>query len=340
MKTIVTGGAGFIGSHLVKKLIKRGRKVVVVDDLSAGSLKNLFNLGLRPSDFEFKKVDLTNYHQASEAFKKGDVVYHLAARIGGLKFLHASDSAELLALQKNLAIDSNVFRVCGEKKIKKIIYLSSSAIYHLHKQFSLGAIFSEKNFEFKPKNEEQKFKMAINPDGGYGLSKLLAEIQLNLMKNVKVGIARIFNVYGENEPFGEKAHAISDLICKAINYPNEKFVVWGDGRQTRDYIYVTDCADALIKMEEKISKTSPLILNIGSGRATSIKEIVEIVIKISGKDIQPIYNLKEPVGPISRTANINRAKKLLHWQPKVSLDKGLKRTYFWIEKELVKCKNK
>ena len=334
MKTIITGGAGFIGSHLVKKLIEKGREVVVLDDLSSGSLENLFNLGLKPPDFEFKKIDLTNYHQTLEALKGGDVVFHLAARIGGIKYLHESESVELLTLQANLAIESNVFRACAERKIKKIIYPSSAAVYPLDKQYSFGAIFSEDDFSLDSKNQDQRFRfrMSINPDGGYGLAKLMGELQLNLMKNIKVGIARLFNIYGVNEPLGEKSHAISDLIRKAINYPKEKFIVWGDGKQTRDYVYVSDCTDTLLKLEEKISQESPLTVNIGSGKATSIKEIAEKIIEISGKNIRPIYDPKKPVGPLSRTANIAKAKTLLNCQPKVSIEEGLKRTYYWIRK--------
>jgi len=334
MKTIITGGAGFIGSHLVKRLIQGGREVVVIDDLSAGSLENLSDLGLKPSDFEFKKLDLTDYHQTSDAIKEGDVVFHLAARIGGIKYLHESESAELLALQENLAIDSNVFRVCGEQKIKKIIYPSSSAVYPLDRQFSFGTVFSEEDLPLESKVEDPKFrfKISINPDGGYGLAKILAEIQLNLIKNTRIGIARLFNVYGENEPLDERAHAIADLIRKAINYPKEKFIVWGDGKQTRDYIYVSDCVEFLLKLEEKISQESSLTVNIGSGKATSIKEIAEKIIGISGKNIKPIYNPKKLVGPLSRTANIAKAKTLLNCQPKVSIEEGLKRTYYWIQK--------
>ena len=101
MKTIVIGGAGFIGSHLVKELVKMGREVVVVDDLSSGSLDNLLNLGLKHSDFEFKKLDLIDYHKTLSALKECDTVFHLAARIGGIKFLHGSELTELLTLQEN-----------------------------------------------------------------------------------------------------------------------------------------------------------------------------------------------------------------------------------------------
>jgi len=337
-KVIVTGGAGFIGSHLVRELVKRKRKVIVIDDLSFGKLENLYNLGLKKTDFEFRKIDLTNFNDTLKSLKDGDVVYHLAARVGGIKFLHGSESAEFLALSENLSIDSNVFRSCQENKIRKIIHASSSAVYPLDKQFYFGAIFSEKDLKIEiiPKIKNQKFKININPDGGYGLSKILGEIQLLLMKSVKIGIARIFNVYGVNEPQDERSHAITDLIKKAIFYPKRKFVVWGDGRQTRDYLYITDCVEALIKMEEKISKISPLILNIGSGKATSIKEIAEKIIRISGKKIKPIYDKTKPVGPISRTADIKKTKKMLNWKPKVNIEEGLKKTYSWIQENFVK----
>jgi nucleoside-diphosphate-sugar epimerase len=336
MKTIVTGGAGFIGSYLVKELVNRGREVIVIDDLSSGNLDNLLDLGLKKSDFEFKKLDLTDYCQTLEALKNGETIFHLAARIGGIRFLHGSESSELLTLEENLAIDSNVFRACEERKIKKIIYPSSSAIYPLDRQFSPGAVFSEKNFIYQPKNQDPRFrfKMDINPDGGYGLAKLLGEIQLHWMENTKIGIARIFNVYGVNESLDEKSHAISDLIRKAMTYPQKEFIIWGDGKQSRDYVYVEDCVDALIRLEDKVSEISPLTVNIGSGRGTPIGEIAEKIIEISGKNIKPKYDLQKPVGPLSRTADITRAKEILNWELKLSLEKGLKRTYFWIQKKL------
>jgi len=340
MKTIVTGGAGFIGSHLVKKLIEGGRKVAIVDDFSSGNMENLLGLGLKSSDFELRKLDLTDYHQTLESLKDGGTVFHLAARIGGIRYLHDSEAIELLTLQENLAIDANVFRACEGQKIKRIIYPSSSAVYSLDRQFSFGTIFSEGNFPLESivRDPKFRFKLSVNPDGGYGLAKLLAEIQLNLIKNIKVGIARIFNVYGENEPMGERAHAIFDLIRKAINYPKEEFTVWGDGNQSRDYVYVTDCVEILIKIEDKISEISPLVANIGSGRGASIKEIAEKIIKISGKEIKPRYDISKPVGPISRTADITRVKQSLNWEPKINLEEGLKRTYSWVQKNAEKWK--
>ncbi len=340
MKTIVTGGAGFIGSHLVKKLIDRGRPVIIIDSPN-GNLDNLTSLGVLRSSFKFIKADLTDYHEAYEAVRGAESVFHMAARIGGLSYLHGLESAELLALETNLSIDANVFRACHEGGVKRIVYPSSVAVYPMERQRSSKAVFSEKDtlIEGGGMDKKSQIKMLINPDGGYGLAKLLGELELSWMRGIKVGIGRLFSVYGTNESL-ERAHVVLNFIRKAVFYPEEEFIIWGNGLQNRDYVYVSDCAEALIRLEEKLltSKVSPLVVNIGSGKATSMTELARKIISISGKDIKKIkYDKKKPVGPVSRTANISKAKKVLGWQPKVSLDEGLRRTYYWAEKKIKHC---
>jgi nucleoside-diphosphate-sugar epimerase len=419
MKTVVTGGTGFIGSHLVKNLLKQGREIIMVSDLAHLGIENLTDLGLRTSDFGLRRADLSDYHQALKALEGADSVFHLAARVGSLEYLHGSELAELRALQTNLAIDANVFRACLENRVKKLVYASSCAVYPMDKQYSPGAVFSEDELDLKclacTQGAQQTIMTSdfgprtsglgprtINPDGGYGWSKLLGELQLSWMREgkgtldlglrtsdlghrtsdsghrtIKIGIARIFNIYGENEPLGEKAHVIADLIRKAILYPKEEFIVRGDGKQSRDFLYVSDCVDALLRLEQKISnlnesqsnlyksplsrprtsdigpRTSDLghrtsdvghgtsdiglrtlTVNIGSGEAVSIGTIAQKVVELSGKNMEIKYDTSKPVGPTSRTADITKAKTLLNWHPKISLNEGLKRTYTWVEKRL------
>lgn len=331
-KVLVTGGTGFVGSHLVKKLLDEGRQVIVVSDFAQLGLENLTDLGILPSHIEISKLDLTQYEQALQAVKSVEVVFHLAAQVGSLTYLHGSDTAELAALQTNLLIDANVFRACLESGVKKLVYASSCAVYPMNKQFSPGAILSEDDLNLEHRTPEPIIFQSINPDGGYGWAKLIGEIQLSWMKNIAIGIARIFNVYGENEPLGERAHVIADLIQKAILYPQEDFIVRGDGTQSRDFLYISDCVDALLKLEAKASY--PLItVNIGSGKAVSITKLTEEIIRVSGKEITPRYDPEKPVGPLSRTADITRAKTLLNWQPKIDLAEGIKRTYNWAKKQ-------
>ena len=341
MQTLVTGGAGLIGSHLVRQLLQQGREVVVLDDFSRGSMKTLSYLGVNT---EYREVDLRNYEDTKRAINGAETLFHLAARVGSLEYLHWSENAELNALISNLTIDSNVLSACLETGVKKLIYASSVSVYPIHTQYQLGVTFSE---ELLPLGTDPQFLSPspefpppnINPEGGYGWAKLMGELALSWARGLKVGMARIFNVYGEGEDLGETAHVVPALLRKAIRYPKEDFIVWGDGTQTRDFLYASDCIDALIKLEQKVSELnkaafSPIVINIGSDVPVPISVLAEKIVEISGKEIKIKYDPTKPVGPLSRTADVARAKKLLGWEPRVSLDEGLRYTYRWAEKVL------
>jgi len=325
LKTVVTGGAGFIGSHLVKRLVDAGRRVVVASDFWRLGTENLSDLGIKPSDLEPGSwgisTDLTDYNQALKVMEGAETVFHLAARVGGIQYLHSTEMAELEALQTNLVIDANVFKACLKSKVRKLVYASSVSVYPIDLQQSPNVTFAEDDLHY------------FAPDGGYGWAKLMGEIQLGWIRQIDVGIARIFTIYGENQPLGEKAHVVTDLIRKAILYPQEEFIVWGDGEQSRDFLYVSDCVEALLRLESRASNP-PVIVNIGSGKPVSIRTIAEKVIALSGKDIKIAYDPTKPVGPLSRTADITKAKAILNWQPKVSLDEGLRYTYSWTKRKL------
>jgi GDP-D-mannose 3',5'-epimerase len=318
LRTIVTGGAGFIGSHLVKKLLDLGREVVVIDDFSMGSQANLNDQGI---NLAVQRIDARNFTDVYDVLRGAGVVFHLAARVGSINFLHGSNHHELQALQSNLAIDASVFRACLEARVGKVIYASSSAVYPIDMQQQDGVVLSLESLQY------------YNPEGGYGWSKLLGEIQLGWMPSVAVGIARIFNCYGENMHLGEHTHAIPDLIRKAVRYPDEDFVVWGDGKQNRDFLYVSDCVDALLELEKRAG-SPPLVVNVGSGRSVTVASIAANIVAISGKDMRIIYDLNRPVGPISRTADISRTRARLDWEPTVDFYDGLSRTYAWEEARL------
>jgi nucleoside-diphosphate-sugar epimerase len=320
LRVVVTGGAGFIGAHLVKRLLEDGRDVVAVDDLSRGSPQNLKDLDI-PLNL-LVRADLKDYRQALEAVKGADTVYHLAARVGSVEYLHGSEQAELKALQENVVVDANVFRACMEAGVKRLVYASSVSVYPIDIQHKPGVVISEDDLTY------------YNPEGGYGWAKLLGEIQLSWMKDVDIGIARIFTAYGPCEPLDETAHAVPALIRKAIRYPEEDFIVWGTGEQTRSFMYVSDCVEALVRLEEEASNP-PLVVNVGSDKPTTIRELAEKIVEISGKNIEVKYDPSKPVGPLSRTADITKARKVLSWSPKVSLEEGLRKTYAWAEKRLL-----
>ena len=325
MKTVVTGGAGFIGSHLVKELLDRGREVIIADDFSRGNRLNLLDLGIQT---ECQNIDLRDFSNALKVTKGAETVFHLAARVGSLDWLHGSVSNELEALQTNLVIDAHVFKACIENRVNKITYASSVSIYPAHLQNRSDVVFSEDNVQVS-----ELECGTIDPEGGYGWAKFLGELQLFWVKGISVGIARIFNIFGENGALGDSTQVVPSLIRKAIRYPKEEFIVWGDGKQSRDFLYVSNCVDALLKLEGKASNP-PIVVNIGSEQAITIGSLAEKIVELSGKNIEIKYDHSKPMGPMSRTAVVTKARTLLGWQSMVNLEEGLRRTYAWLEKRL------
>ena len=238
--------------------------------------------------------------------------------MGSVEYLHGSNQAELDALQSNLVLDTNVFRACTQKNVKKIVYASSVSVYPIDQQQSEGAVFSEDGVSY------------INPEGGYGWAKLWGNSELSWLNTADVGIARIFNAYGECGELGETSQVIPALICKALDYPQKDFVVWGSGEQTRCFLYISDCIDALLKLEKNASNP-PLVVNIGSEQEVPIHVLAEKIVELSGKSIPIKFDPTKPVGPKSRSPSIGLAKSLLNWAPKTGLPEGLKRTYNWVQ---------
>ena len=314
--TVVTGASGFIGANLVRSLLQEGRNVIGVDNLSGGTVGNLDGLELKT-----RRADLRLYQQALSALEDADTVFHLAARVGSLEYLHGSRRAELDTLQSNLVIDTNVFRACKELGVQKIVYASSVSVYPISKQDTFGVEFAEPDVT------------PYDPEGGYGWAKLLGELQLELLEDSKSACARIFNAYGEYSAFGQAAQVVPALIRKAINYPKEEFIVWGSGSQTRNLLYVEDCVKALMLMEAHASQRS-LVLNIGNPETTTIRSLAEVIVGVSGKQIEVRYDVTRPVGPVSRIPNIERARRMIGWAPRVSLREGVERTYNWMSSRL------
>lgn len=324
-KVAVTGGAGFLGSHIAKRLIDDGRDVRIIDDFSSGSHQNLADLGVKRKS---AVGDLRSYRFAKESLRNIETVFHFAAEVGSVSYLHGSNARELYALQTNLVIDANVFKACVENGVRTVIFASSVSVYPFDEQ--LGS-----NTRFREEDSERK----VNPEGGYGWAKYIAEKQLSLMPDVSYGIARIFHAYGKNiylKP--DRSQVIASLMRKAIAYPAEGFVVWGDGSQRRCFVYIDDAIDALMRLEKHVKSRGNLTVNIGSTEETTVRELARRIVLVSKKAIPLKFDESKPTGALNRTPNLERAKNVLGWSPTTPLSEGLIETFGWAEKRLGKSR--
>jgi len=329
-RVAITGGAGFLGSHIAKQQAAKGNEVVIVDNFSSGSVENLRDLGVTQEENNCSVVtgDLRSYDIARDSLKNIDTVYHFAAEVGSVDYLHGSASRELDALQANLVVDANVLRACRENDVSCIIYASSVSVYSFEKQMGAGAVFKEDDATER-----------ISPEGGYGWSKLMAEIELGMMPDVSVGIARIFHAYGENiyiKP--DRSQVIASLMRKAMNYPREEFIVWGNGEQQRCFVFIDDVLDALDRLEKHVKqqKGKSLTVNLGSEDEVTIRELAEQIVRISGKNIKLKFDASKPTGVLSRKPDLTRIRKELSWMPTTNLHDGLERTYEWFLSRLTR----
>ena len=320
-KVVVTGGAGFIGSHVVSRLRSEGDDVTIVDDMSSGSTQNLEDLGASQDCFV---GDLRKYEVARDSLRGAETVFHLAAEVGSVDYLHGSEARELATLQSNLAIDVNVFRACRENGVKSVVYASSVSVYPIDEQMGSGAPFREEDSERK-----------VNPEGGYGWSKYIGERQLSMMRGVGVGVARIFHAYGANIYLRQdRSQVIGSLLRKAIRHPEEEFVVWGDGTQRRCFVYIDDAIEALFRLRDHVIDGGNLTVNVGSAEETTVAELARRIIAISQKPIAEKFDTSKPTGALSREPNLERIARVLNWTPTTPFSKGLELTYEWAQRRL------
>lgn len=328
-KILVTGGCGMIGSNLVKRLVKEGHEVNVIDNLWRGKKEYLNDengVSVINMDTQFFDIDLSINKGIDEIVERNEYVIHLADIVAGIDYVF-SNQGDLFRL--NNLINTNLFhsvRKAGKDKIKGLIYVGTACSYPLTRQNSLDVI---------PLKEEELFPAL--PESAYGWSKLMGQLEIGFLEK-ETGIPcctlQFHNVYGSPCDYGERSQVIPALIRKAINYPNEEFNVWGSGKQGRAFIHVNDIVDALVLALEKGWGND--WIQIGPSVCTSIREIAEAVIRISGKDITPFYDITKPEGDKARSADYSKAKKILGWEPKVSLEEGLKQQYDWVKSQIEK----
>ena len=324
-KILVTGGASFIGSHLVDTLLKKEKTVVVADDFSSGKLSNLeypFNQThegrwLTPN-LEVIRGDLKEKSFAKSVMEDVDIVFHLAALHGGRGYID-THPAECCT---NMILDQMVFETACAEGVKKVCFASSACVYPSYLQDETGSAYLLKESDADPFVRDKAFA-----DLEYGWAKLMGEMALKAYKReygLKTSAARIFTAYGPRE---NETHAIVALIAKAfINM--DPYVIWGTGEQDRNFTYVQDIVDALILASEKIEDGTAI--NAGRDDRLTMNQAAELVFELANwKPSKIEHDLSKPQGVASRAADLTRAKKVLNWYPKVTYREGFEKTLSW-----------
>ena len=338
-KVLVLGAGGFIGSHLVKKLKEQGCWVRGVDlkypEYETSVADDFVIRDLRDPRNVESVIKLESYNNHPLPYKfdlypfsdklQFDEVYQLAADMGGAGYIFSGDN-DANVMHNSAMINLNVAYECSRQEVKKVFYSSSACMYPEHNQLDPS----------NPNCEESSAYPA-NPDSEYGWEKLFSErmfLAFNRNYKLDVRIARFHNIFG---PYGtykggkEKAPA---AICRKVSevLDGGEIEVWGDGNQTRSFLYIDECVEGVLRLMES-DFMGPV--NIGSDEMISINDLVNYVIDISGKMVN-IKHIDGPTGVRGRNSDNTLIKEKLNWSPKQPLYDGLIKTFNWINKEIIK----
>ena len=316
---VVCGGGGFIGGHLIAELRRRG-----ADPIRAVDLKPLDKWYQRFDDVENRTLDLQTRAACEEAVRGARVVYNFAADMGGMGFIEENKALCMLAV----LINTHLLLAAREAGAEKYFFASSACVYAADKQTSpnLTAL-----------KEEDAYPAM--PEDGYGWEKLFGERMCRHFTEdfgLTTCVARYHNVYGLHGTFEggrEKAPAAicRKVIAAKLRGENE-IEVWGDGRQTRSFMYIDDCLKGTLMMMDQ-SVAGPL--NIGSNELVTINRLVDLVEEIAGVKLKRRYNLAAPKGVNGRNSDNSKIREVLNWEPSISLRDGLTKTYQWIWEQML-----
>jgi nucleoside-diphosphate-sugar epimerase len=333
-KVFVTGGTGFIGHALIEKLILNGAITTIGDNLSTGSLSNILrvwkrmNLRYRKTSWGYQAednhkliyVDFQEFNNTIKAMKNHEIVFHLAANIGGRGYIdtHPADCCE------GFSVNQNVIKAAHLVGVERVQFASSACVYpeDLQKQYNSKYLLKE--------NDAFKNNWG-NADKEYGWAKLMGEVMLKAyctQYGLKGASTRYVTAYG---PWENDTHAIMMLIRRAIDR-KDPYLIWGSGKQDRDFTYVDDIVSGTMAACQYI--TNGDAVNLGTSKRYTMIESVNLIFDILGwKPNKIICDKTKPEGVKTRALDIKKAKKILNWKPKYSFRDGLVKTIEWFIKE-------
>lgn len=317
---LVTGGAGMIGSNLVKRLVKEGCHTRVVDNLWRGKLDHLLENGDPAIDInrDFLNLDLSVPGTLEPHLGDVDWVVHLADIVAGIGFVFGHQG---FVFRQNLLINSNVLEACRKAKPAGLLYVGTACSFPAAKQTGVDA---------PPLREEDQYP--AYPESAYGWSKLMGEYESLLLEKetgIPVSVLSLHNVYGSPCDFSAStSQVIPSLIRKALDFPQTPFVVWGSGNQGRAFVHVDDVVDAIVSALE--NGWNQGVIQVGPNECTPISTIARMIVDVSGKDIPIEFDTGKPEGDRGRCADFSKAQRILGWKPRITMRDGLDRLYEWM----------
>lgn len=309
---LVTGGASFIGSHLVEQLVDQAASVRVVDDLSSGLFRNIKTL-VDGGDVEFVDADLREPGVARSAVQAIDVLFHLAADHGGRGYLETHEAGPA----GNFFLDGYVFHEALRANVGKVVFASSGCVYPKHLQTD-------------PSRDVKLSEDLIGPpydaDNIYGWAKLMAEFQLRSFHRehgLETASCRYFTAYGPRE---KESHAVMAMIARAF-VRKDPFEVWGTGEQVRNWTYIDDIVQGTLRAAETIDDGTAV--NIGTTERTTVMGAVRLILELMDHEPEVVTRPEMPVGPLNRVADDSLARSLLGWHATTSFREGIEKTIDW-----------
>ena len=312
-QVLVTGGSGFIGSHLVERLLAEEARVRVC---GRSRTKLEYMLGQAAADVEFLAGDLAVMEFAEQACRNQEAVFHLAANVAGVGYNSTHPGSILF---DNATVGLNILEAAVRQGVERIGLTSSACIY--------------RRFASVPTPEDEGFLDDPEPSNlGYGWAKRLLEVQARCYVEqypIKVALPRPYNAYGPRDDFEwETSHVIPALIRKVLEGQNP-IPVWGDGSQTRSFLYVSDFVEGLMLTLERHPECEPI--NIGSSEEVTIADLIQLIIDLTGSQAEIEFDLSKPGGQPRRIGDYRKAHELLGFAAKVPLAEGLQRTIRWYQ---------
>lgn len=313
-RVCVTGGAGFVGSHVAELLVAAGAKVRVADNLERGRMENLAAIA---SDIDFVECDLREASQARAAFAGCEVVVNMAARVTGIQY-NRDHHGEMYTA--NTLISTNTLEAARAENVGRYTCVSTACIYPHD-----AAV---------PTPESEGDRGAPEPTNeGYGWAKRMSEKQAQYYAaeyDIDVAIARPFNAYGPRDYYDNKTSHVIPALVKKIMSGDDPVHVWGSGNQTRAFVHARDFAEGIVLVTEHYAKADPV--NIGHDEETPIRELVERICKLTDRSPAINYDTSLPEGYPRRAADTTKLKEVTGgFTPKVSLDEGLREMIDWFE---------